>query len=146
MNNCYNMVDLKIKYKGVFVMINDTNFIVRLSGEKDNGYYIDYLGVYKVVEISKLVNIGSSSIRDTYMNHGAIYNEMQDIYYFTSIDHAKATIVAILQNMKTEQKGRLILLSEAEIEYIRKALINEGGNTLHVKNSIKDHIFKKLNR
>lgn len=127
-------------------MINDTNFIVRLSGEKDNGYYIDYLGVYKVVEISKLVNIGSSSIRDTYMNHGAIYNEMQDIYYFTSIDHAKATIVAILQNMKTEQKGRLILLSEAEIEYIRKALINEGGNTLHVKNSIKDHIFKKLNR
>lgn len=127
-------------------MINDTNFIVRLSGEKENGYYIDYLGVYKVVEISKLVNIGSSSIRDTYMNHGAIYNEMQDIYYFTSIDHAKATIVAILQNMKTEQKGRLILLSEAEIEYIRKALINEGGNTLHVKNSIKDHIFKKLNR
>lgn len=127
-------------------MINDTNFIVRLSGKKDNGYYIDYLGVYKVVEISKLVNIESSSIRDTYMNHGAIYDEIQDIYYFTSIDNAKATIVAILQNMKTEHKGRLVLLSEAEIEYIRKALINEGGNILHVKNSIKDRIFKKLNR
>lgn len=127
-------------------MINNTNFIVRLSGKKEKNYYIDYLGVYKIGKIAKLVNIESASIQDTYLNHGAVYDEMQDIYYFPSIVDAKATISAILQNMRTEQKGRLILLSEAEIEYIRKALINEGGNALHVRESVKDRIFKKLNR
>jgi hypothetical protein len=47
--------------------------------------------------------------------------------------------------MKSDQKGRIISLTDAEIEYIRKALINEGSNTIHLKNSIKDAIFKKLN-
>jgi hypothetical protein len=51
----------------------------------------------------------------------------------------------ILKKTRSEMKGKAVFLSENEIEYIRKALINEGSNTIHVKSKIKDAIFKKLN-
>lgn len=126
-------------------MINETNFIVRISGRKENGYYIDYLGVYKITEIAKLIGIKAPMIKEKYLAGGAEYEADLDVYYFNSIENAKKTIAELLKEMKSEQKGRLVLLSEAEIEFIRQALINEGVNTLHVGNKIKDAIFKKLN-
>jgi len=126
-------------------MISESNFIVRISGRRENSYYIDYQGEYKVTEISKVVGIEPSAIKEIYLANEADYEESLDVYYFPSIEKAKKTIADILRNMKSEHKGRLIFLTESEIEYIRKALINEGANTIHVKNSIKDAIFKKLN-
>lgn len=125
--------------------VNESNFIVRKSGREDNSYYIDYLGVYKVVEISKLIRLEASFIKEIYIKYGAVYFNELDIYYFNDIEKAKSAIYEILKNVKTELKGRLIHLTESEIEYIRQALINEGVNNLRVSSKVKDNIFKKLN-
>ncbi len=125
--------------------VSESNFIVRKSGREENSYYIDYLGVYKIMDISKLVHLEASVIKEKYLNHGAVYFSELDVYYFNDIEKAKSTIGDILKNLKADQKGRLILLTEAEIEYIRQALINEGVNTIRVSSKIKDNIFRKLN-
>lgn len=125
--------------------ISESSFIVRKSGKQDNNYYIDYLGIYKVVEIAKLVNLEASVIRDKYIKYGAVYYDLLDVYYFNDIDKAKSAITEILKNIKAEQKGRIIQLTESEIEYIRQALINEGVNNIRVSSKVKDNIFKKLN-
>jgi len=125
--------------------ISESNFIVRKSGQQGDNYYIDYLGIYKVVEISKLTHLEASFIRDKYIKHGAVYYDQLDIYYFNDIDQAKGAISEVLKNLKAEQKGRIIRLTEAEIEYIRQAMINEGANNLRVNSKVKDNIFRKLN-
>ncbi|MCX7710247.1 MAG: hypothetical protein N2484_10420 [Clostridia bacterium] len=126
-------------------MINESNFIVRISGRRENSYYIDYQGVYKITEISKVIGVEAAKIKDIYVGNGGDYDGSQDVYYFGSIDAAKSAVAQILKSTKSDHKGRIVFLTEAEIEYIRKALINENSNTIHVSNSIKDAIFKKLN-
>jgi len=133
------------KKEGGRPMINESNFIVRRSGRKENSYYIDYSGAYKITEIAKVVGIDPPALKEKYMDNGASYDEELDVYYFSSIESAKKTIADILKGTKSTQKGRLIFLTEREIECIRKALINEESNTIHVKSRIKDGIFKKLN-
>ncbi|MCR4436772.1 MAG: hypothetical protein QHH06_14210 [Clostridiales bacterium] len=126
-------------------MVSETNFIVRQSGRKEKSYYIDYLGAYKITDISKIVGIEVPALKEKYLGNGAVYDEGVDLYYFDSIENAKKTISDILRDMKAEQRGKLVFLTEAEVEYIRKALIYEGANNIHVQNKIKDAIFKKLN-
>lgn len=126
-------------------MVSETNFIVRLSGRRVNSYYIDYLGVYKVMEIAKISGLTPATVKDIYLNNGSVYDDTQDVYYFDSIEAAKKAISDILGKVKMDHRGRLIFLSEAEVELIRRALINEGNNTIHMKNKVKDAIFKKLN-
>lgn len=126
-------------------MVNESNFIVRKSGKRADSYYIDYSGVYKTVEIARITGLEPALVKELYLDEGAVYDETQEVYYFGSVEAAKSTISNIFRNVKTELKGRLLYLSEAEVEYIRKALINEGSNTIHLKSSIKDAIFKKLN-
>ncbi len=125
--------------------VSESNFIVRKSGRENESYYIDYLGVYKIVSISKLVRIDAVLIKEIYQKYDAVYFSELDVYYFKEIEKAKSAIADILKNMKSEQKGRIIQLTEAEIEYIRQALINEGVNSIRVNSKVKDNIFKKLN-
>lgn len=125
--------------------VSENSFVVRKSGREEDNFYIDYLGIYKVVEISKLVHLDASFIKDKYLKYGAVYFDQLDVYYFNEIDKAKSAITEILKNLKAEQKGRIIQLTEAEIEYIRQAMINEGANNLRVNSKVKDNIFKKLN-
>ncbi len=126
-------------------MINESNFIVRISGRKENSYYIDYQGVYKITEISKVTGVEVPKLKEIYLGNGAAYDESLDVYYFGSLDKAKNAVSEILRGARADQKGRIIFLTEAEIEHIRRALINENANTLHLSNKIKDSIFKKLN-
>lgn len=126
-------------------MVNESNFIVRVSGRKENSCYIDYSGVYKITEIAKVVGIEPPAVREKYLANGATYDEELDVYYFNSLENAKKAIADLLKDMKSGQKGRLVFLTEREIEYIRKALINEESNTIHVRSRIKEGIFKKLN-
>lgn len=126
-------------------MVNESNFIVRMSGKRANSYYIDYSGIYRINDIARITGLEASAVKEYYQDNGAVYDETQDVYYFGSIEAAKNTVAAIFGNVRAELKGRLLYLTEAEVEYLRKALINEGSNTIHLKNSIKDAIFKKLN-
>lgn len=126
-------------------MFNESNFIVRVSGRRENSYYIDYSGIFKITEIAKITGVEAPAIREKYLANGAIYDEDQDVYYFSSLESAQKAVGDVLKNMKPEQKGKIVYLTEAEIEYIRKALINEASNTLHISTRVKDAIFKKLN-
>ena len=126
-------------------MLNESNFIVRTSGRRSGSCYIDYQGAYKLIEIAKIAGMEPPALRGKYLANGAEYDEELDIYYFGSIESAQRAISDILHDIKTVHRGRLILLTEREIEYIRKALINEGSNNIHVTSRIKDGIFKKLN-
>lgn len=126
-------------------MAGETNFVVRISGKRGNSYYIDYLGSYKVAEIAKVAGIKPVEVKEIYLSNGAEFDEAIGVYYFNSVEAANKASAEIARKTKSEYRGRLIFLTEAEIEYIRKALINEGANTILVKNKIKDAIFKKLN-
>jgi len=126
-------------------MVNESNFVIRKSGRKENSYYIDYMGSYKLNDIARIAGMEPGAVREKYLANGASYDESQEVYYFGSVESARKTIDEILKDMKSDYKGRLIFLTEAEIEYIRKALVNEGVNIIHVKNDIKDAIFRKLN-
>lgn len=125
--------------------INESNFIVRKSGRELNSFYIDYLGVYKLTDISKLTHLDVQLLKEKYMEHGAVYFSDLDVYYFRDVDETKKAISDIMKNLNTDQKGRIVQLTEAEIEYIRQALINEGVNNIRVGSKIKDNIFRKLN-
>jgi len=105
-------------------MVNESNFVIRKSGRKENSYYIDYMGSYKLNDIARIAGMEPGAVREKYLANGASYDESQEVYYFGSVESARKTIDEILKDMKSDYKGRLIFLTEAEIEYIRKALFN----------------------
>lgn len=125
-------------------MIDSANFIVRSSGKKAGYYYIDYLGQYKITDISKEVRIESSKLAEIYLENGGIIDNVFEVYYFDNFLKAKKAISEITSKITPVNKGKNILFTEAEIEQIRKALINDSGN-FGVDSKIKDKILKKLN-
>lgn len=126
-------------------MVSESNFVVRKSGRKDESYYIDYLGVYKINDLARIVGIKASAVKEKFLNNNAVYDEALEVYYFSSENSAKNTIAEIMRDVKSDIKGRVVHLTETEIEYIRKALINDGQSIMSMNNKIKDAIFKKLN-
>ena len=127
-------------------MVNENSFIARLSGIKKGYYYIDCAGIYRIGEIAKMAGIKAAALKDIYVRNEGEYDKSQDVYYFVDDAKVHKAIEEIIEAIKKDVRGRTISLTEAEIEYIRKALINEGSNTIHLKNKIKDAIFKKLNQ
>ena len=126
-------------------MIDTSSFIVRNSGRKNSGfYYIDYIGHYKAIEISKAFKIDLDKLNGIYLSNGGVLDPEFDIYYFNDMISAQKTISDIFSSMKKQEKGRTIVLTEAEIKYIRNALINESGFAA-INNKLKDGIFNKLN-
>ncbi|MDD2504558.1 MAG: hypothetical protein PHG58_12060 [Clostridia bacterium] len=126
-------------------MVNESGFIVRKSGIRQGDYYIDYAGTYTVGDIAKLTGVKAAKIMEIYSENGAIFDDVQNVYFFRSTESAKNAVGELFANVKPEKKAKAVYLSEAEVEYIRRALINEGSNTLYLKGTIKDEIFKKLN-
>lgn len=126
-------------------MVNQSSFVVRKSGRRENNYYIDYSGSYKAEDIAKITGLKPATVKEIYAGHGAIYDESQEVYYFGSIEAAKNAAAQIFGRVRASLKGKTVNLTEVEVEYIRQALINEGSNTIHLKNKIKDEIFRKLN-
>ena len=125
-------------------MIDSANFIVRNSGRKVGYYYIDYLGKYKIADISKEVKIKPSKLTEIYLENGGIIDNSFEVYYFDDFLKAKKVISEITSKITPVNKGKNILFTEAEIEQIRKALINDSGN-FGVDSKNKDEILKKLN-
>lgn len=126
-------------------MLDTANFIVRSSGKQKGRYYIDYVGLYRAAEIAKAAKVDLERLTGIYLENGGVLDEELSIYYFDSMISAQKTISDIFAIMKRSNKGRMVTLTEAEIEYIRKALINDGSGFAGVNNRLKDSIFKKLN-
>jgi hypothetical protein len=125
-------------------MIDKVNFIVRSSGRLDGQYYIDYRGLYKAADISRAAKIDQEKLGGVYLSNGGTLDTTLDIYYFTDMISAKKTISEIYAMIKKPNKGRVVTLTEPEIDYIRNALINEAGFAA-INTKVKDAIFKKLN-
>jgi len=126
-------------------MVNDKNFIVRASAKKEKCHYIDYLGQYTIRDLSGSTGISESDLTKFFSENNGSFDDELQVYYFNSVNDANAVVNTIIKNIKNEKRERAIYFTEPEIEYIRRALINEVSTTLHIENRIKDEIFKKLN-
>ncbi len=126
-------------------MLNESNFIVRASARREGNYYIDYSGEYKISGIALVSALDIPEVQDIYLRHGADLDNSHEVYYFDSIINARKAISDILTKTGHSTFGKLVFLTETEIEYIRTALIKEGGNTVSLNRKLKDEIFRKLN-
>lgn len=126
-------------------MIDTASFIVRTSGRFQGQYYIDYVGMYRPAEISRAAGVDEVTLAGIYRANGGRFDDGQGIFYFDSAIAAQKTISDIFERMPRRNRGRLVALTESEIAYIRKALINDGAGFTGVDADIKAGIFKKLN-
>lgn len=111
-----------------------------------NRFYIDYKGMYRIEEIAKALQIELETLKSIYVESKGDYDENQQVYYFDNIDFVKDCIGRIVKTAKPSQVEKKVFLTYEEIEYIRRALINEDSNVIFTGNAIRSSIFDKLNR
>lgn len=127
-------------------MINFSNFIVRNSGRSANTFYIDCGGLYHVSDIASEAGLSSEKLSKIYASGGGKLNVELDVYYFDNIDNARCVIKNIYEIMQDSNKGKSVYFSEDEIQYIRKALINDASGFAGNNSRMVDAILKKLNK
>lgn len=126
-------------------MFDTMRFLVRSSGTHDGQCYIDYCGAYKTADIAKQTKIPEAKLQTIYTEGGGVLDEKIGVYYFDTAVAAQAVITRVLDSMKSSVKGRAVVLTEGEIECIRRALISDGAVPFGINAKIKDSILKKLN-
>ena len=126
-------------------MLSESNFIIRASARREGNYYIDYSGEYKISGIALVSGLDIPEVQDIYLKQGGELDTLHEVYYFDSIISARKAVSEILTKTGHSTFGKLVFLTETEIEYIRNSLIKEGTNTVGLNRSLKDEIFKKLN-
>ena len=122
-----------------------SNFIVRRSGLKEHHFYIDFNGKYELQMLEEITGISVAKLREVYEATGGILNEEQQVYYFNTKADGQKAVDRLSQYIKPALNTRTVEFTEAEIEYIRRALINEDSNIIFTKNKIRESIFHKLN-
>jgi len=120
------------------------DLVVRKSAFHDK-FYIDYHGAYKIEEVSKSLGIKVETLTDMYKSFDGEYDDERDVYYFSSAAQVKDVIEHIVKRLKPSQVEMSVKLTLEEIEFIRKALINEDSNVIFTGNKLRESIFKKLN-
>lgn len=122
------------------------DFMIRQSALKDGQYYIDFRGEYEIGVISHKTRITENVINHAYQENKGVYDSERQVYYFPKRGNAADAAKILSDNLKQSGISRTVELTEDEIEYIRKALINEDSNIIFTKNTIRASIFDKLNR
>lgn len=125
-------------------MVLKSNFVVRKSAY-NGAYYIDYNGHYTLQDISNEIHQPVKKLQEVYEKFDGTFSSEMNVFYFPSLELAKHAVEEALSGVDAADRGKAIYLTESEIEYIRKALINEDSNIISLKTKIKDTIFKKLN-
>ncbi|MBC7959317.1 MAG: hypothetical protein H7X94_05580 [Vallitaleaceae bacterium] len=126
--------------------MKNNGFALRKSGVKEGFYYIDFEGEYQPEKIKKTTGISVEKILQIFSESNGVYSESLDVYYFDSEDAGSEAIKALVKLLKKSEHVRQVELTESEIEYIRRALINEDSNVIFTKGKIRESIFDKLNR
>ncbi|MCF8020850.1 MAG: hypothetical protein K9L62_15840 [Vallitaleaceae bacterium] len=121
-------------------------FMIRESALKENHYYIDYNGEYEMSKISSCTGIAENVIEHIYLDHEGVLDSDKEVFYFNKRGNAADAVEALNNRVIRSKTSRTVELTEEEIEYIRKALINEDSNIIFTKNSIRTSIFNKLNK
>lgn len=120
-------------------------FMIRESAMRNGEFYIDFDGLYEISGISRFTGITENALHHIYENNDGDYDSDRNVYYFPHRGNAAEAVNELRGKLKPAKIGRTVTLSEEEIEYIRKALINEDSNVIHTKSKIRDSIFEKLN-
>lgn len=120
-------------------------FMIRESAMMSGHYYIDFDGDYEIADISRVTGITMDTIHQVYENNGGIYNPERKVYYFVQYGEAAEAVNTLRHSLKPTRIGRPMLLSEEEIDYIRKALLNDGDDSFESRR-IKGSIFDKFNQ
>lgn len=121
-------------------------FMIRQSALKDGWYYIDFDGEFEVPELSRKTKITENVINHIYQENSGEFDVAHSVYYFPKHGYAADAVQVLNSKLKNSNVTRRVELTEEEIEYIRKALINEDSNIIFTNNQIRTSIFTKLNR
>lgn len=127
-------------------MIYADDFRVEKSWLIEGNFYIEYRDISSITALSEITRIKAEKIEKIFTKNNGVYSQENGIYYFSDYNDAENAMKQLLEHVKTARKTRTINLTDKEIEYIRKALVNENSNIIHVDNRIKDEIFRKLNK
>lgn len=128
------------------IKVGNNGFVLRKSGVREGAYYIDFSGEFQPEMIKKETGINADKIVGIYQEHKGEYNEQVDVYYFPSQIDGENAIKALVKLLKKSDHVKTVELTEGEIEYIRRAMINEDSNVIFTKSKIRESIFDKLNR
>jgi hypothetical protein len=120
------------------------DLIVRRSGVYDK-YYLDYNGHYIIEEVSEALGYELDSLRHIFEINSGKYDDQHDVYYFPSTTDVKEVISEIVKKVRPSKVEIPVKLTYEEIEYIRRALINEDSNVIFTGNKLRESIFSKLN-
>lgn len=120
-------------------------FMIRRSALKDDTFYIDFNGEYEVSALSMKTKITESEIHHAYETNGGEFDDERNVYYFSKHGAAADAVEMLSSKVKRGNISRIVELTEEEIEYIRKALINEDSNIIFTNNNVREKIFNKLN-
>lgn len=120
--------------------------MIRRSAMREEHYYLDFDGEYEISGISSCTGITENTLQQVYEKNSGIYDTVRNVYYFPKYGFAADTVNELRSHIKPARVGRTVSLTEEEIEYIRKALINEDSNIIYTKSKIRDSIFDKLNQ
>ena len=131
--------------KGGCLLFDTVNFMVRSSGRFMGKCYIDYKGMYKLADIARETKLPEETLRDIYGRTGGVFDEAMGVYYFEGSAGAKEAVTLVLEKLGVGVKGRAVLLTEREIDVIRRALISDGAVPFGIEAKAKDSILKKLN-
>jgi hypothetical protein len=126
-------------------MLDFSYFIVRSSGRNPGKYYIDCGGLYHVNDIAEGAGLSADRVLKIYTANGGRLNTELDVYYFDRIEAAKQSISDIFGLMQNSNKGKSVYFSEDEIQYLRKAIINDASGFAGNDSRMVDCILKKLN-
>ncbi|PKM65972.1 MAG: hypothetical protein CVU95_13460 [Firmicutes bacterium HGW-Firmicutes-2] len=121
-------------------------FMIRESALKDDHYYIDYNGEYELSKLSSCTGITESVIEHIYLEHDGAFDSDKAVFYFSKRGNAADAVEELNSRVIRSKTSRTVELTEEEIEYIRKALINEDSNIIFTKNTVRTSIFNKLNK
>ncbi len=121
-------------------------FMIRQSALQDNCYYIDFDGEYEIAGISRTTGITENEIHHIYEDNHGVFTADKHVYYFEKRGNAADAVESLNARLRPSKVGKTITLTEEEIEYIRKALINEDSNIIYTNTKVRDGIFDKLNR
>lgn len=121
-------------------------FMIRESALKDDHYYIDYNGEFELSKLSSCTGISENVIEHAYLEHDGLLDSDKEVFYFSKRGNAADAVEDLNSRIIRSKTSRTVELTEEEIEYIRKALINEDSNIIFTKHSIRTSIFNKLNK
>lgn len=121
-------------------------FMIRQSALKDGAYYIDFNGEYEISKMSSCTGITENTIHHIYEDHKGVFDTNKHVYYFEQRGNAADAVEELSTKLFRSKVTRTVELTEEEIEFIRKALINEDSNIIFMKNDMRTSIFNKLNK